>query len=418
MRTSIRLLYVALFSFTTMTATAVAADWPQFRGPGGQGIAEDADPPVKWSETENVAWKTAIHGRGWSSPVVLDKQIWMTTAEEDGSRMYVVCVDRESGKIVHDVTLFRDIVVTQEMNSLNSFASPTPVVEQGRVYVNFGTYGTACLDTTTAKPVWVRRDIHCDHFRGPGSSPILFGDLLIFNMDGIDVQYVIALDKRTGKTAWKSDRTTDFGELVGDMRKAYSTPLVTEVDGRKQLINPGAQAVIAYDPATGKDIWSVRYPGGFSNVSRPLVDDGLVYVTAGFGKSGLLAIRLGGAGDVTDSHVAWRYDKSVSMKPSPMLIDGLLYMTSDSGIATCLDASNGELVWKERIGGKFSASPVAAGGRIYFSDHDGKTTVIGAGHKYEPLATNTLDSGCMASPAVVGETMFLRTKTHLYRIEE
>ena len=400
-----------------LCSTAVAGDWPQFRGPQGQGHAEAADPPTRWSETKNIAWKTAIHGRGWSSPVVFDKQIWMTTAEPDGSRMYVLCVDRDSGKITHDVTLFRDVVVTQEINVLNSFASPTPVVEQGRVYVNFGTYGTACLDTATAKPVWVRRDIHCDHYRGPGSSPILFGDLLIFNMDGIDVQYVIALDKKTGETVWKSPRTTDFGKLVGDLRKAYSTPLVIEAAGRKQLINPGAQAVISYDPTTGKDLWTVRYPGGFSNVSRPVFDGKFVFVTTGFGKSSLFAIRPDGHGDVTDSHVAWRIDKSVVMKPSPVLVNGLLYMASDKGILTCSEASDGKPVWKERLGGVFSASPVVAGGRIYFCDHDGKTIVIEPGRRYKSLATNTLDSGCMASPAVVGKALFLRTKTHLYRVE-
>jgi len=400
-----------------LTPPAVAGDcWPQFRGPTGDGHSDAAGLPLTWSETENIVWKTPIHGRGWSSPVVFGGRVWMTTATEDGHRMFVVCVDLESGEVLHDRCVFTNPVIVQEIHSLNSYASPTPVLEESRAYVHFGVYGTACLDAASGKTLWQRRDIHCDHFRGPGSSPILFDDLLIFPMDGIDVQYVIAVDKETGQTAWKTDRSLDLTAVDPDFRKAYSTPLVIDAAGRKQLISTGAQGSYAYDPATGEELWRVAVRG-FSNVSRPLFDGKHVLVNSGFGRTQLWAVRPDGRGDVTDSHVAWTADKGLPIKPSPVLVDGLIYSASDRGIATCLDAATGELVWKERLPGQYSASPIYADGRIYFFSHDDEATVIAPGRRMNVLAQNHLDAGCMASPAVVGKAIILRTKTHLYRIE-
>ncbi|MEE8451596.1 MAG: PQQ-binding-like beta-propeller repeat protein, partial [Thermoguttaceae bacterium] len=374
--------FIATFAVLLTTSLASAGDrWPQFRGPTGDGLSDAVGLPVIWSETENVTWKTPIHGRAWSSPVVLGNQIWMTTAPEDGHEMSVICVALDSGRIVHDIRLFTDIVVVQEMIALNSFASPTPVIEEGRVWVHFGVYGTACLDTSTGKVLWMRRDIHCDHYRGPGSSPILYGDLLIFHMDGIDVQYVIALDKATGATRWKTDRSIDLEAYVPDLRKAYSTPLLIEVDGRTQMLSTGSEGSYSYDPATGKELWRVRH-NGFSNVSRPLFGRGVAYLNTGFSKAHLWAVRCDGGGDVTDTHVEWTLTKAVPSKPTPVLVDGLLFMADDNGVASCVEAATGEVVWQERIGGKHSASPIHAEGRVYFFSHEGETTVVQATRQF------------------------------------
>jgi len=407
----------AIIAIMFWTSPAPAGEnWPQFRGPEGNGRSDAVGLPIRWSETENVVWKTAVHGRGWSSPVVWGSRIWMTTATTDGHEMFVVCVDLESGKVLHDFKLLHNDEL-QITNPLNSFASPTPVLEAGRVYVHFGVYGTACLEAGSARVIWSRRDIYCDHFRGPGSSPIIFGNLLIFHMDGIDVQYVIALDKTTGKTAWKANRSADLKKINPDLRKAYSTPLIIKTNGRVQMISTGAKDTMSYDPATGEELWRVRH-GGFSNASRPLFGAGLVFVNSGFGRPTLWAVRPDGRGEVTQSHVVWKCNKGVPMKPSPILLDGLIYMVSDGGVATCLEAESGEVVWQKRVGGQYSASPIEAGGRVYFFSHDDAATVIQSGRRFELLATNQLDAGFMASPAVVGKALILRTKTHLYRIEK
>ncbi len=411
MRIMTSMIILLLFVHSTLAGD----NWPQFRGPDN-GHSDATGLPVTWSETENVVWKTPIHGRAWSSPVVWGDQIWLTTATEDGHDQFVLCVDRESGKILHDFKIFHNDKL-QITNALNSYASPTPAIEEGRVYVHFGAYGTACIDTKTAEVLWQRRDILCDHFRGPGSSPIIYGDLLILSMDGIDVQFVIALDKKTGKTVWKTSRSEDLAKVVPDLRKAYSTPLPIEVDGRQQLVCTGAMYTNAYEPATGKEIWRVKH-GGFSNASRPMFGHGMVFVNTGFGRPTVWAVRADGKGDVTDSHVVWKCNKGMSMKPTPVLVGDLIFASADSGILTCVEAKTGEVVWQERVGGQFSASPIYADGRIYFFNHDPKTFVIEPAREYKPIAVNKLETGFMASPAVAGKAIYLRTKKHLYRVEK
>ena len=392
-------------------------NWPQFLGPDGNGSSDSKDLPLKWSETENVKWKTAIHGRGWSSPVVWGNQIWLTTATEDGKVQYAVCVDRGSGKILHDTKLFTNDK-PPPIAPMNSYASPTPLIEEGRVYANFGSYGTACLDLATGEILWSRRDIPCDHSVGPGSSPVLADNLLVLQMDGKDTQYIIALDKTTGKTAWKTMRSTDYGTRGDEFRKAFDTPLLIDVGGRKQLICTGAVETIAYDPATGKELWKVKHAGeSYSNTARPLFFADMVMINTGASQQ-IWAVRPDGSGDVTDSHVAWKLDKNVPFLPSMTVVNDLLYMISDDGIASCVEAKTGKNVWKKRVGGKFAASAVAAEGRVYFLSQDGPTTVIAAERKYRELAVNKLDEGFSATPAVAGKSLFLRTKTHLYRIEE
>jgi outer membrane protein assembly factor BamB len=402
----------------------VLAQWPQFRGPDGNGVSTATGLPLKWSEAENVRWKTPIHGKGWSSPIVLGDRIWMTTATPDGKELFVVAVDKASGRVLLDQKLF-DVPDPQFAHAFNSYASPTPVAEPGRVYVTFGSPGTAALDAASGKVLWTRRDLECNHFRGAGSSPILFRDLLIMHFDGSDVQYVVALDKRTGRTVWKTPRSIDFQDVEngkvkadGDFRKAFSTPQIVDVAGRAVLISPGSKATYAYDPATGKELWRIVDRSSYSASNRPVAGDGLVFYTTGWDRGVVTAVRPDGSGDVSDSHVAWRSPRGAPQKPSLLLLGGLLFMVNDAGIVTCLDAKTGAEVWRERVPDSYSASPLAAEGRIYFFNEDGRTTVIEAGREFKVLAESALDDGFMASAAVDGRAFYLRTKSHLYRIEQ
>lgn len=340
----------------------------------------------------------------------------MTTATADGKKMYAVCVDRERGAVVHDVLLFEN-KKPEAIHDLNSYASPTPVVEEGRAYVHFGSYGTACLDTATANVLWQRRNLPCNHFRGPGSSPMPYGDTIVIHYDGFDYQYLVALNKATGKTVWRTDRDIAWGNLDGDFKKAYSTPLAIEVDGRRQLISSGSKAAMAYDPDTGKELWRIEYDG-FSSTARPLFGNGLVFINTGFSKADLYAVRPTGTGNVTGSHIAWHVTRGIGSKPSPVLVADLLYLIHDGGVAVALEAKTGKEVWTKRIGGAYSASPIVADGRIYLCNQEGATTVIAPGRECKVLAMNQLDDGSMASPAAVGKALFLRTKTHLYKIEK
>jgi len=394
-------------------------DWREFRGPTGQGHAGAEHLPLAWAESRNIAWKTAIHDRGWSSPVVCGNQVWLTTATEDGRRLFAVCVDRETGKVVHDIQVF-EVEKPQPIAEANTYATPTPAIEPGRVYVHYGTYGTACLDTATGSIIWTRRDLNCDHETGagPGSSPLLSGNLLVVNVDGRDVQYVIALDKASGKTAWKTDRSFDYGTVPVNKRKAFAMPLLVPRGDGRQLVSPGAQAVYAYEPSTGAELWKVRH-NGFSCAPRPVHGQGLVFVVTDHDLPELWAVRPDGAGDVTGSHVAWKETKGMPSRSSPVLVDDLLYVISREGILSCLEARTGVVVWKNRMEGKYSASPIHAGGRIYYFNEDAACTVIRPGRKYEELAVNRLDEGqLMASPAVAGDSLFIRTGKHLYRVEE
>lgn len=393
-----------------------AENWPDFRGPAGDGHSHTSGLPVTWSETENVTWKTAIPGRGWSSPVVWGDRVWMTTATADGGELFALAVDKRTGKVLHHAKVF-DVQQPQEIDPLNSYASPSPVIESGRVWVHFGTYGTACLDTATAEVLWKRRDFQVDHQKGPGSSPVLYGDLLIFQCDGNDVQYMVALDKTSGKTVWKTARSVDLSRRDPDYRKSFSTPFVLQHHGKVQLVSTAAGAVFAYDPRSGRELWRVRY-GGHTNVSRPVAGHGMVLINTGFPRPELWAVRLGGSGDVTPTHVAWKVTRGVSTKPSVILADDLVYMVSDKGgVVTCLEAKTGQTVWQKRLGGNYSASGLLAGGRLYFFSQEGATTVIEPGRVYRELAVNRLDEGFMASPAGCGTSLYLRTRTHLYRID-
>jgi outer membrane protein assembly factor BamB len=414
MRFCLSLIVVAL-----ALATALPAEnWPAFRGPTGDGVAEATSLPTRWSESENIRWKTAIHGKGWSSPVVWGDQIWLTTANEEGVNkkapvprtgeakaavekvtFFAVGVDRATGKVLYDLTLGSE-TNPGFCHDFNSYASPTPVIEEGRVYTHFGSNGTWCLDTASGKVLWERRDLACNHHRGSGSSPILHKNLLILIFDGYDVQYVAALDKSTGKTVWKKDRNINYSRNDGDIKKAYATGRVMEIGGKSQLICPSAECTIAYDPATGDELWRVAH-GGMNGAARPVGAHGLLFLTSGHTRQ-LLAVKESLSGTVSKDAVVWRAEKIVPTRPSLILHNDLLYMVSDDGIASCLDALTGKVQWSERQNGEFSASPILAGEHIYMPNQTGKTMVV--------------KTGCMASPAIAGDALLLRTKTHLYSI--
>jgi outer membrane protein assembly factor BamB len=406
---------VAFLVLLTCYAVAHAGDdWPQFRGPTGQGHSDSTGVPLSWSESEHVAWKTEIPGQGWSSPVVLGDQVWMTTATDEGRSLRGICVDRETGRLVHDVEVFHHDKPV-EKHATNSYASPTPILEGDRVYLHFGTMGTACLDRQSAEVVWQSQELQLNHQVGPGASPTLFEDLLLVSCDGIDVQYGAALDKRSGDLVWKTPRSGVINKAE-DQKKSFVTPLVIH-DGRRELvIMTAAEWVYAYDPRTGQEIWNVKHPG-FSVAPRPVFGHGLLFVCTGYMLPELFAIRPDGTGDIT-ANVAWKTNKSVPAKPSPLLVGDELYLISDSGVAICYDARTGKQHWRQRLGGDFSASPIAVDGRIYACAEDGRTFVIQPGKQYTELAINCLPGSFMASPAVSGSALFLRTDTHLYRIEQ
>ena len=397
------------------TSLAAQAVWPEFHGPKRDSVVTSRSLPLTWSEQDNVRWKVPVPGEGWSSPVVCDGRAWLTTATDSGSKLHALAVDIERGEWVHKKVVFT-IDEVGHKNALNSHASPTPVVEPGRLYVHFGTYGTACFDTETCEEIWRRRDINCDHMEGPGSSPILVGDLLVFHVDGGDVQYVTALDKRSGETVWRTDRSIDLSKYQKDIRKAYCTPIVAQLDGVEVLVSPGAHAAMAYDVRTGEEKWRVRYRG-FSLASRPMFDGQRVYIATGFMRAQLYAVDFTGEGDVTDEAVAWKWRRNVPKMPTPLLLGDRIIMVDDNGYATCLDTATGEAVWRHRLGGEHCSTPLCVDDRIYFFDREGRTVVLARADEYRVLAENQLDDGFMASPAVVGDAFLLCSKTHLYRIE-
>ncbi len=382
------------------------AGWPQFRGPGGQGHSSERDLPLEWSEDKNIIWKVPIPGLGWSSPVIQGDRIWLTTALGEGRSLRTVSIHRKDGRVLSEVEVFLNNDPAR-IHSKNSHASPTPILEDDRVYVHFGASGTACL-SSEGQILW-RTQLEYETMHGPGGSPTLFGDLLIVSCDGTNVQYVVALEKRTGQIRWKQSREKG--------RMAFSTPLVIQEQGVDQVVSTGGDRVVSYDPMTGKEIWWFPYDG-FSLVPRPVYGLGLVYVCSGFNSPVLYAIRPSGRGNLAGSHLAWSLSKGVPFNPSPVLVGDELYVVSDRGVLSCLDARTGGILWKERLGGNFSASPLAAPERIYFLNEEGETTVLAPGKEFKKLATNSVDGRTQASLAAADNAIYLRSARFLYRIEQ
>ncbi len=432
-----RLLSLA-FLFSVAPLVVGGDSWPGFRGPTADGHSDAKKVPTVWSEKDKIQWKVPIHGKGWSSPVARGDQIWVTTADEVAApkptstpkgappanpvkevSFYAVCLDRATGKILHDIKLG-----TEEnpayCHPFNSYASPTPFLEKDRLYGHFGSHGTWCVDTTTGKVLWERRDLKCDHFRGAASSPVVHDDRVYLIFDGFDQQYVCALDANTGKTLWKTDRNIKYSTDNGDYKKAYATASIFEIDGKPVLVCPAAECTIAYDPATGGELWRVGH-GGMNGAARPILADGLLYLTSGY-PAKLLAVNPSASPQANrmlpPTATKWETNKTVPTRPSLLLDSGLLYMVSDSGIASCLDAKTGKVYWSERLDGEFSASPMLAGGKLYFCNQIGKTFVVNPGKTFNVQSENRLEGGFMANPAVIGDQLLLRTRTHLYCIAD
>ena len=403
--------YVVILALIVSSARAWGQDWTQFRGPDGQGHSTVKRLPLSWSDdSKNIAWKVAIDGLGWSSPTIKGGRVWLTSATDEGKSLRAICLDLKAGSTVHEVEVFkRDSALN--IHKKNSHASPTPFIEGNRVYVHFGTYGTACL-TTDGKVLW-RREIKYSHVHGPGGSPVIHHDLLLFSCDGGDAQFVVALDKETGDIRWQTERPDN-----PDGKKfAFCTPLIIEANGKTQAISPGAGSVVSYDPATGKEIWHVNYPQGYSVVPRPIYSNGLIFLSTGYERPRLLAIRPDGIGDATETHVEWSFERGAPHNPSPLAVGDEIYLVSDGGVATCLDAKTGEQHWQKRLGGSFSASPLFAAGRIYFLDEAGTTVVIQPGKEYKELQRNQIKGQTLASLVPTEGAMLLRTGTHLFRID-
>lgn len=403
-----------------VNSTYAFANWPDWRGPTGEGHSEATHLPLIWSETENIVWKVPVHDFGHSTPVVWDEQVWLTTATKDGLTLFAVCFDLNTGAVVHDIEVFHP-EDPQRISAHNTYATPSPVVEEGRVYVHYGGLGTACIDTETGKVLWSRADLHCEHMQGPASSPVLYGDLVILHLEGTETQYIVALDKKTGKDVWRYDRPQDLYETVPQLvyRKSYQTPVFAEVDGRTQMISNGALIVTGHEPETGNEIWRVRY-GIDSTISRIVTGQSLFFVNCGGapGRTQLWAVREGGQGDVTDTHVVWKMTEDAPHESSPVLVDDLLYLMSDKGVLICKEAATGETLWTEDLNENHGSSLLHAEDRIYAFSKEGNSRVFKPGREFQLLATNQLDGEHWASPAVAGDSLILRTKTHLYRIQD
>ena len=409
--------FFIILLFASSLVQSKPLHWNQFRGPDGNGDAGNSQLPVEFSEEKNLTWKTSMPGKAWSSPVVKDGKIWVTNAEADGFKMWAIQLDWKTGKQLQKVLVFEN-EKPQFCHPMNSYATPTPVIEGGRVFVHFGSHGTAALDADSGKKLWQRRDFKCDHFRGAAASPIPHNDTLIIHFDGHDLQYIVCLEQKTGKTIWKKNRAFDFKTDNGDRKKAYCTPSVIKHDGQLELISPGAVATEARKPDNGELLWTVR-TGGMNSSSRPIYRHGMVFVFSGMGS--MSAIKPGGKGDVDDSHLVWERRKVVPKKSSPLLLGNYLFMVSDEGVASCNNPKTGEIYWAERLGikGMCSSSPIHANGNIYSFSSEGDCVVF----KNDPsglkvINRNKLNEGCMASPAVVGDSLLVRTKENLYRFDQ
>jgi outer membrane protein assembly factor BamB len=425
-----RLWLIAFFAAVVAGGDARAdQNWPQFRGPRGDGTSTARKVPLTWSESNNIAWRVAVPGRGRSSPVVMKDRVWLTAAIEQGLirtnikgddmqmaehvTLQAVCLDAKQGKELWRTTLF-ELDKPAPVHRYNSWATPSPIVEKGRLYCDFGTFGTAAVNAGNGEVVW-RTCLPLDHQVGPGSSPALWDGLLVLVRDGMDAQYLTALDTRTGRPVWKSDRPPIDTTRI-DLKKCFTTPLLVGSGKETQMISTGARWIVSYDPKTGKERWRLRHGQGFSNGSCPVFSHGRVIFSTGCMKANLLAVDVNGAGEIPVTNAAWRITEHVPVMSSPTVGGDELYWVSDEGIGSCADARTGEIYWQKRVGGRTFASPLYAEGRVYFFAQDGKATVVRAGRQFEKLAENQLDGAVVATPAIVDGAIYVRTDTHMYRI--
>ena len=394
------------------------ADWPQFRGPDGQGHSKSKNVPLEWSDEKNVKWKMAVPGKGFSSPVIFNKQIWMTSAENEGKSLHAICLDKTSGKLIHNIK----VITTDDAgprHRLNGYASPTPVIDKEHVFMHFGPRGTACLNKK-GEVIWKNTDLNYNVIQGGASSPILYNDVLFLTCDGIDFQFLVALEKQTGKVKWKQDRAhlEAAAQKRAIAKMSYSTPLIQSVEGKTQLVCSAADHVASYNINDGKEIWWMPY-NGFSIVGRPSYGNSLFYVVGSIRQDHFCIYAVQpGKGQLKNNQIKWQYSKGVPHVSSPILVDTEVYFVHDGGVASCLNAITGELIWNERLGGNYDASPIRIQNRLYFLNREGKTTVLSTGKRFNKLATNQLKGTFKASPAVADGSLFLRSDTHLFRIEK
>ena len=414
---SITFIYIFVWGCTNQNQ-----NWTHFRGSGLNGHALVKNAPLNWGESSNIDWKVPVKGLGWSSPVVYEDQIWLTSAARDGKEFYTFCFDFETGKLLDEKTIFTS-EDPQRIHSTNSYATPTPCIEKGYVYVHFGSFGTACINTRTYEVVWKRDDLPCEHMQGPASSPVIYKDMLILHLEGTKDPYVVSLNKRTGELIWKSVRPPEIYDPIQPVyRKSYQTPIIIEVNGRDLIISNSAFMCFAHDVYTGEVVWTVEY-GYDSTVSMPLYHNGIVYVNSGWiflenkpSFTRQYAIDPSGEGDVTDTHVKWIYEDEVPQIPTPVIVDNRMYMVHDRGMVTCLDIQTGKPVWKEKLSGNFNSSPVYAGGNIYFINVKGECTIIKPGDKFQIVAENNIGETVKTLPVFVRERMILRTEKNLFLI--
>ena len=408
--------FVVLVCLVSMSR---AEDWPEFRGPTGQGLSAEVGLPIEWSETKNVAWKQAVPGKGWSSPIVVGGKVYLTTAAPRGGdgkpedlSLDALCLDAKSGRILWEQEVFRqDPKASPSIHGKNSHASSTPLIHGQRLFVHFGHQGTACLDLD-GKVLWRNSELKYAPVHGNGGSPIYFENLLLFSCDGGDKRFVAALEASTGKVAWQTERTGDAAKKF-----SFSTPLLIHVNDKPQLISAGSDVVCSYDPKTGREIWRVRYDG-YSVIPRPVFGHGLLFLSTSYNTPSLLAIRPDGEGDITSTNITWSSRKAIPHTPSPLLVGDELYLVSDNGQASCVDAKTGKVHWQERLNANFSASPVYAEGRIYLQSEQGIGFVLQASKEFKQLAKNTLEARTLASYAIAEGAIFLRTDKHLYRLQK
>lgn len=419
-----------LLALVCSTLVLDAADWPQFRGPTGQGISTAKNPPTRWSADTNIRWRTAIPGLGWSSPVTWGDRVFVTTAVEEGVRCRVLCLSLGTGEILWDREVFEQVPPRKE--GKNSHATPTPVVDGKRVYAVFGDGSVVALDFE-GKVLWTNRETKFYSRHGLGASPILHDGLLIMPYDGSnrvglpgnwpnntdeerlgwqlpwDRAEIVALDAVTGRRAWVAKR--------GKSRIAHVTPNILRENGKPQLVSPAGDVIQGFDPKTGELLWTVRSQGegvtpGFAH------GDGLIFTSSGFEKTTVRTVRAGGVGEVTESHIAWEERKGAPTQPSLLYVAPWLYSITDGGIVHCYEGATGRIVYQERVGGNHSASPVFVDGLIYFLSEAGETTIVRAGPKFEIVAKNTLGERCQASIAVGDGFLLIRTEGALLCVGE
>ena len=401
---------------------AIAEDWPEFRGPSRQGQSSAIGLPTEWNASfnKNVIWKAALPGIGWSSPVAVGDKIYLTSAVTIGGEekpiadrsLRALCVSATDGKVVWDKEVFPQIAATApNIHKKNSHASPTAIFENDRLYVHFGHQGTACLNALDGAIVWSTREFAYKPVHGNGGSPVIEGDMLIYNADAEADPSVIALDKTTGKQRWKFARVSD-----AKRKFSFSTPLMIDVNGKRQLITAGSGVVNALDPVTGSEIWKVRYDQGYSVVPRPVYAHGMVFIATGYDKPTVLAIRVDGSGDVTDSHVAWKLEKYAPHNPSMVVVGDELYLVADNGLLSCLDAKTGTAHYQERCTGPISASILYADGKLYLQDEKGLGVIVKPGKTFTVLGKNDLAERSLASYGVIGDDLLIRTEQNLWRV--